>query len=189
MDVIEFHNKFWYFYLELENEFLEIEKIIPVHSINETTFSYTYVRLLGLICSEIDVVFKEFVEFKQFQIERDNMANYKKFIEETYEVFIENEISCHNIRFNHLKFQPFFDWSLNVDLKWWNINSAIKHNRNEKENGVEAYKFANQKNVLNALSGLFQLNMYFYKELAEDWNLGDQMPQPKSNIFNLGYWG
>ena len=94
MDVIEFHNKFSYFYLELENEFLEIEKTIPVHSINETTFSYAYVRLLGLICSEMDVVFKEFVEFKQFQIERDNMANYKKFIEETYEVFIENEISC-----------------------------------------------------------------------------------------------
>lgn len=190
-DYSEFFNfleKFWNFYLELEDEFLEIEKVIPVKTINFNTFSYSYLRLLGLICSEIDIVFKKLIEFKKFPMEHKNMGFYRNFIEETYDIFIENEVYCHNLKFNSLKLNPFIDWSLDKHLEWWDVNSAIKHNRNEKMDGVNAYKLANQKNVLDALSALFQLNMYYYHELAEEYDLRD-MPLPKSNIFKLSHWG
>lgn len=187
MNIMEFHNKFWNFYLELENEFLEIEKTIPIHEINYNTFSYSYVRLLGLICSEIDSVFKKFIEFKDFSIERNNMVFYKKFIEENYDGFIENDVYCSNIKFYYLKLKPFLDWNSDKNLRWWDVNSEIKHNRDEKKNNIEVYKLANQKNVLDALSALFQLNMYFHRELAEKIGFIDYIPDPKSQIFELKY--
>lgn len=190
MDNIEFKEKFWNFYLELENEFLEIEKTIPVHSKNYNTYSFSYIRLLGLICSDIDVLFKKFIEFKNYSIDGYNMFFYKKFIKDNYEDFISQEVESYNIRFNGLKFQPYIEWDSDNDLEWWKVNDAIKHNRNEKENGIELYKLANQKNVLIALSALFQLNMYFYKEIFNNENFEEEInvPLPESKIFILKNW-
>lgn len=56
---------------------------------------------------------------------------------------------------------------------------------------MEWYKYANQENVLNALSGLFQLNMYFYKEIINKESPDEllEVPLPTSKIFRLENWG
>ena len=57
-----FDEKYWTFYLELENEFKQIEKYIPINETNNETFSYKYMKLLFSICSEIDTILKSFIK-------------------------------------------------------------------------------------------------------------------------------
>lgn len=192
MDKIEFKNKFWYYYLELEKEFLEIEKTIPVIDRNSETFSYSYMKLLRLVCSEIDVLFKKFIEYKKVEIEEDNMGEYEKFIKENIDGFITQENICYNFKSGILRIKPYEEWSFNKHLSWWEVYTAIKHNRNEEDTaGIEKYKYANQKNTLNALSALFQLNMFFYKSIIDAEENEDEIhiPLPQSKIFYLNNWG
>lgn len=192
MDKIEFKNKFWYYYLELEREFLEIEKTIPVIDRNSETFSYSYMKLLRLVCSEIDVLFKKFIEYKEVEIKDDNMGEYEKFIKENINGFITQENICYNFKSKILRIKPYEEWSFNKHLSWWEVYTAIKHNRNEEDTaGIEKYKYANQKNTLNALSALFQLNMFFYKSIIDKEENEDEIhiPLPQSKIFYLNNWG
>lgn len=74
MDTKIFDEKYWTFYLELENEFKQIEKYIPINETNNETFSYKYMKLLFSICSEIDTILKSFIKFKD-----KNSKNITKF--------------------------------------------------------------------------------------------------------------
>lgn len=51
MNAEEFEKTFWNYYLELEREYLEIERTIPFDETNYDTFSYKYMDLLWAICS------------------------------------------------------------------------------------------------------------------------------------------
>ncbi len=78
MNKDEFLNKHWFMYHKLEGEFLKIEKTIPIVSENFETFSYSYMRLLGSICSEFNECFKKFTEFNGHDYKSINQ--YKQFI-------------------------------------------------------------------------------------------------------------
>ena len=62
----KFLNQYWKYYLTLEQNFIELEKIIPIDSINKDTFSFKYLELLFSVCSEIDVVFKQILLLNNF---------------------------------------------------------------------------------------------------------------------------
>ena len=60
MDKHEFEKTFWYFYLELEHEFLEIEKTIPIDDLNLAIF-YTSLSLFSLLIfltNSVKILFK-----------------------------------------------------------------------------------------------------------------------------------
>ena len=67
MNKDEFLNKHWFMYHKLEGEFLKIEKTIPIVSENFETFSYSYMRLLGSICSEFNECFKNYKSINQYK--------------------------------------------------------------------------------------------------------------------------
>lgn len=163
MNKHEFEKTFWYFYLELEHDFLEIEKTIPVDDLNSKTFSYKYMKLLESICGEIDVIFKRFLEFHNTV--GSSIGNYETFIEGNISTFKNAELTCYSARYDNKKIYPFKDWNQNTPPHWWTINNKLKHKRDELDDNdeYEWYKHANQENVLNALGGLFQLNLYVYK--------------------------
>ena len=77
---------------------------------------------------------------------------------------------------------------------WWLAYNAIKHNRTGKESidgeEKECYKFANQKNTLHSLAGLYQILIYYYYEVAKDEQLRLKTPIPGSRLFVLkgGGW-
>ena len=77
----------------------------------------------------------------------------------------------------------------NDSPKWWQIYSKIKHDPEKIKYGKKAYKHANQICTLNALGGLFQLNLYIYKKLKE--NSDDELKVPifESKLFKLENWG
>ena len=184
-----FERTFWNYYLELEREYLEIERLIPFDKTNYYTFSYKYIDLLWEICSEIDVLFKEYMEIKEYSSELDengnplfNIKQYEKFIEEKLPSFKNQEITCYNPKFHKKKIYPFSLWTTNDSPKWWGIYNKIKHDKELELYGKKAYKCANQICVLNALGALFQLNLYIYEEI--NWN-GLIVPLPESSLFKL----
>lgn len=191
MDKHEFEKTFWYFYLELEHEFLEIEKTIPIDDLNSKTFSYKYLKLLESICGEIDVIFKRFLEFHDTT--GSSIRCYETFIEEYIPTFKNDELTCYSPRYDNKKVYPFKNWNQNNPPHWWTINNKLKHRRDELDNNneYEWYKHANQENVLNALGGLFQLNLHLFKEIInnEDEIESFDVPLPTSQIFRLENWG
>lgn len=190
MDRTEFENKFWSFYINLEEEFLEIEKIIPYDKINKNTFSYKFMGLLLSICAEIDFTFKMFIESKDDSFSRRNFDDYERFVENYYHDFKNSEVKGYKNRFRDLRCKPFKYWRCGDAPKWWQVYNKIKHNRIKiKEDENEWYLYANQKNVLKALGALFILNMYFYRECVDDLEKECVVPLPQSRIFNLENWG
>ena len=191
MNKHEFEKTFWYFYLELEHDFLEIEKTIPVDDLNSKTFSYKYMKLLESICGEIDVIFKRFLEFHNTV--GSSIGNYETFIEGNISTFKNAELTCYSARYDNKKIYPFKDWNQNTPPHWWTINNKLKHKRDELDDNdeYEWYKHANQENVLNALGGLFQLNLYVYKEVIDNEQGIESfdVPLPASQIFHLENWG
>jgi len=177
------------FYIHLEEEFLEIEKIIPYDKLNKNTFSYKFMGLLLSICSEMDFIFKMFIESKDNSFSKRNLDDYRRFIECYYQDFKNSEVTGYKNRFTDLRCQPFKYWSCVAARKWWQVYNKIKHDRIKlKEDEKEWYLCANQKNVLNALGALFILNMYFYRECV-DLEKECEVPLPQSKIFNLENWG
>jgi len=191
MNKLEFEKTFWYFYLELEYEFLEIEKTIPVDDLNSKTFSYKYMKLLESICGEIDVIFKRFLEFHN--VDGLSIRDYETFIEGNISTFKNAELTCYSARYDNKKIYPFKDWNQNTPPHWWTINNKLKHRRDELDDNdeYEWYKHANQENVLNALGGLFQLNLYVYKKIIDNEQGIESfdVPLPASQIFHLENWG
>ena len=195
LDTENFEKTFWNYYLELEQNFLEIDKLIPFDKVNYLTFSYKYVDLLSAICSEIDVLFKKYIKIKNYTPDLDehgkpmyNINQYLKFVESKVPNFKDQEIDCYNPRFYNKKVYPFSSWS-NKPPKWWTVNNKIKHNKEINLYGKKAYKNANQICVLNALSALFQLNLYVYKELKKDDEDELKVPLYESQLFRLENWG
>lgn len=189
MDEIKFLNKHWFMYHRLEDEFLEIEKTIPVDVENSNTFSYAYMKLLGSICSELNECFKNFAEFNHWNCNSINL--YKQFINDTFPDFITTELSFYKLGCEVQYFRPFENWSENNNLFWWETNNNIKHRRNDIEEGQvkENYKLANQNCILTALSGLYQLNIYFYTNIERNsTSLLDLLtPENPSKFFKL-WW-
>ena len=185
----EFLNKHWYKYYKLEEEFLEIEKTIPVDSNNFETFSYSYMKLLVSICNEFNNCFKNFAKFNNEDC--NSINQYKKFINVLCPDFINMYIVFYKWGCERHDFYPFEDWIGENNLFWWEINNAVKHNRNNIETNQtkENYKLVNQKCILTALSGLYQLNIFFYTNIVYDSSSFEILREttPNSKIFSIGY--
>lgn len=188
MNAKKFEKTFWNYYLELEREYLEIERIIPFDEINYNTFSYKYIDLICTICSEIDILFKEYMEIKGYEPDLDengnpsyNINQYKKFVEEKVKNFKAQEIICYNRKFYNKTIYPYKNWK-NEPPKWWTVYNKIKHNQEQLIDNKKAYKYANQICVLNALGALFQLNLYIYENIQKN---GLIVPLPESLLFKL----
>jgi hypothetical protein len=184
---------YWRYFLALEEEYLEIEKIIPVDCLNENTFSMTYMKLLFSICSEIDILCKEFIEyFTGGKIKRneENLKNYSIKLTQRFPNFA-NEIIDYSKDAIKKQLKPFDNWNIqNTTPVWWDDYNAIKHKRTILSGNVQNYKKANQKNILDALGGLYQLEMYFFKEIIdkEDPTEKLRMPVPQSKRFRINNW-
>lgn len=184
MDEIEFLNKHWFMYHKLEDEFLEIEKTIPIDEENFNTFSYAYMKLLGLICAEFNECFKNFA--KHFNLNYNSINEYKNFINDNFPDFIDCEVTFGELGYDTISFKPFEDWTDNNPPFWWEVNNGIKHDRNSAEiqQGKENYKLANQECILNALGGLLHLNVYFYTVITHGLSYVTLiLPSPSSKIF------
>lgn len=188
----EFKTVYWDYYLSIEKEFMDIAKYIPIDEQNSNTFSISYMKLYFSICSEFDVVCKEFIEYVdgiELKDQKANIGAYKDHIIKKDAEFIKKDI-LYSI---DKSIRPFEAWqSANGKSDWWESYNKIKHKRTFSDEGKQNYKKATQKNVVHSLGGLYQLEMYFYREIIDktdpqkiEWL---RIPVPQSEIFRIKDW-
>lgn len=157
----------WRYFLMLEEEILSLRKYIEFDEANYNTYSLEICKQLGSICSEVDTLFKD-ICFILGSKRLNSINKYQEFLKKNQKNFELNlEVEKVNLWRSELTFSPFCNLYKSSKkqskkgyceeqfevIDWWKANNGIKHNR------VAEYKEGNLKNLLNAASALFILNL------------------------------
>lgn len=179
-----FLKSYWNYFLEIEENILSIQQYVNFEKKNWKVYSNEFIKMLEIICSEIDVIAKEIVLFKN-----PTAVNIDGIYKWGYEIqnLIPN-ISIIKIQFNNeIDIVPWKNWQYekytdkngrirtrlvrNKDNpKWWTAYNKVKHARTSRTTLGYNYEKANLDNVINSLGGLYILEEYFLKEIAMDKN-------------------
>ena len=195
-----FINNYWNYYLELENEFLQVRKYVEFSEENFKTYSIELLKLYQAVCSEIDVVGKIFASEVNNSFIANNKTNILKWWFEIqdkfkfktsnyklteYEVKVLDLISVKPwekfvvekykdkngvIRFRCLK---------NYDTPtWWKDYNKVKHQRISlsKDDKINVnYTKANLKNTAESFGALYVLLLAY----AEVLNIRERLIESK----------
>lgn len=198
MNKSEFEQIYWKYYINLENDFLNTEKYVSIDKDNQKTFSIEYMKILQMVCAEIDMVSKNFCATIDQQHKGDTLPHYCKTITNQYSDFTSEQI---RFILGNIDLCPWDGWVYHdvVDKNgrqrvtgespdWWKDHNNIKHKRTLSTSGIVNYKKANQINVIHALAALFQMEMYFYNFLSNAEQEKQLIPFPKSKMFSIPRW-
>lgn len=157
MDVLEFRKIYWNYYLQLENDFFSYIPYCELDTANDNAFSVKYLQLLLSICGEIDSICKTFCKTmdESLDLDKAGMLDYIPILCQYYPTFATETVQVLEHRYREI--QPWKSITKGYVPNWWSRYNAIKHHRDEKEN----YKYANQKNTIEALSALYILIQYW----------------------------
>lgn len=214
MNRLEFCDYHWEYYLVLEKDFLETERFVSFDLGNNAfytndnsdlkasevgnslVFSNEYVKQYQTICSEVDVIMKTICK----EINSEENRSYKNILDYTSVLLAKwPELPQQEVRFKRNKLQPFRNWHIPVasdnstGIDWWKPYNDVKHNR------LASYKKANLKNVINALAGLYILEQYLVKYIADNADCSNinedekeeykiDVPNSRSKLFEMVNW-
>ena len=166
-----FYHDFWKHYIALEKLFMETEKYVAISEDNSKTYSIQYDILLQAICGEIDVVIKRLCYELDQTSQANDMNDYIEILVKKDEHIKDREVE---LELYNMKFVPWKNIGFRTQNgkrkpncpQWWNGYIGVKHKRitfekqhNEFKIKERNIKQANQDNVLNALAGLFVIEM------------------------------
>lgn len=188
MDTKEFTNRYWEYYYLLEKSFLESCRYVSLHENNKDTFSIEFVKQILEIGSEIDVVAKGYSRYLVPFSDHKNIHEYAKAITSPKSDFTDCIIEVKDREYKN-NLTPWAGWTTSKSPTWWGNYNSVKHHRSELDAaGNEIFHYADQSTVLNALAGLFQLELFFYRDLANDEMKNQLVPLPISNLFAIKGW-
>jgi hypothetical protein len=195
MNPYEFENVYWNHFLNIEQKIMATKTYVDFDDINKNTFSIIYLDIYLSICSEIDVICKEFCRSIDPSFNGDNIIDFCECITNTYPQIINHEVQLKGTTIKDIPWENWIfngnDRSKNSTPKWWKIYNNIKHKRTSKDvNDVYYYKYANQDNVLLSFFGLFVLEMYMYKHIVEINDTTNIIKTlfPKSKLLKMNNW-
>lgn len=187
MTLAEFEKEYWKYYLILETDFLATERYLTIHFKNAQAFSVEYIKQIDSICSEVDVLLKQYCKLLNPSSTADNIRVYAVELLTAKTDFTTRVIKQKNG--NTEVFQPWLNWTAATSPQWWKNYNLIKHHRTEFNSAGEPnYTLANQETILNALAALFQTAMYMYKDLAKAEANKLEIPLPASKLFEIKDW-
>ena len=197
----EFLQRYWSYYLLLEKDCLETERYLAIDELNFSSYSNEYIKQYQTICSEIDVIAKSFCKELDSNFRGKNIDTYCKAIIDNNSDFSNRVIKVKN---RSMEITPWQNWSyvmvaqedapdkpVATNPDWWKKYNKIKHSRTtvNNETRLPYYKLANQKNVIDALAALFQLEMYYHRLLQQNHFSHDiDIPDPESSLFDIKEW-
>ena len=198
----EFLQQYWKYYLMLEKNFLDMEHYLAIDEANFQAYSNEYIKQYQTICSEIDVIAKSYCKELNNSFRGNTINTYCKCITDNNSDFTVRKV---NLRERNMSMFPWENWTYTTELQpngnekivsnnpdWWQIYNKIKHNRTTVNNEMQIpyYKLANQKNVLQSLAALFQLELYYFRKLQQThFSTDADMPGPSSKLFEIENWG
>ncbi len=173
----------WQHFLSLEKDFIKTIEFVELTTINGSTHSVVFTKLLLSICSEVDVVAKMICQNIDPTSSANNINNYRTEITGKYVNF--HTVECLIPRYG-ITVNPWESWEKSENPQWWREHNDVKHNRSSYSH------LANQRNVKEALCGLFTLLLYLYHEELYNGELTpfpallDYEKMPGNVIVNLG---
>ncbi|MBZ9686811.1 hypothetical protein G9F72_010790 [Clostridium estertheticum] len=204
MITTEFKKVYWKYYLILERDVVDIEPYMSFHPDNYDCFSNELIKIYQAICSEIDVIFKEYCKYIKNKTSIAgsycNIRDYAKYILTQHSEIVRETVHLSELR--DCKLIPWEEWHFdpdghrsgsnlqNITPGWWRRYNDIKHNRSSKDaNGKYNYQHASLYNILSALAALYVLEKYFYSDLAKDEAPTGKTPNvlivPMSKLFEI----
>lgn len=189
----EYSKAYWANYVSLEKEFLTTLNYVTLDFENFDTFSGAYIKLMLEIGSEVDVVLKFYCKMLQDSFSGDKISDYRRLINSEKSDFYEQKVKLINKSFT---IRPWINWGFSNPCNpyWWTAYNKIKHERTNYGtiNSVskEYYKFANLRNVLYAMAGLYHCSLSIYYELSLKEGRDVLIPLPGSRLFRMsgGVW-
>ena len=189
MDREQFCNLHWSYYLVLEKDFLDSERYIsfdlgdnytygsqPVVDVaNSNVFSYEFIKQYQAICSEVDVILKSICR----ELGNTNANSMPEYTDEVLGKW--NGLSSQKVRIKTFELKPFENWKMSPNYNspdWWTPYNGVKHER------ITNFRSANLKNVMNALAGLYILEVYLVKFIGDRDGERD-VPNDISKIFEM----
>ena len=183
----EFCNRFWSYYIALENDFLTTQRYVAFNygdnleydnqdhadKGNSECYSIEFVKQYQAICSEIDVILKSMCSEFCGDKTADNICKYAAAIIKNFPNIVNQKVEM-----NKLELQPFINWSETNSPVWWKNYNDVKHNR------LGNYRNANLKNVTYSLAALYILELYYVKIIGDRDGVED-VPNDISHIFSL----
>jgi len=164
----QYRNLYWSHYQILEQDLDNVSRYIEFHEANFGVFSIQLTHLLLAIGSEVDVLFKEVCSLIDKDACPRNINDYKDICISEIQTELFMTVSAHKYGFS---LEPWSNWKGEKNPDWWKAYNDVKHHRNT------LFHKANLKNCLNALAGLYVLNLtynYLYiKNNNNDWPLYD----------------
>lgn len=161
LNFLEFRSTYWNYYLQLENDFFSCSPYCEIDTVNDKAFSVKYLQLLLSICGEIDSICKTFCSLLDdtLDLKEAGMKDYIPILCRCYPTFANETAEIYGYKYREL--QPWKSIAMGHVPNWWQRYNAIKHHRDQKTNGLENYKYANQKNAIEALSALYIILQYW----------------------------
>ncbi len=177
-------NIHWDYYLALEDDVKRLSRYIEFDESNFNVFSIELARILLAASSEVEVVLKELCKLLDPGSKAENINSCRKIVKRNLPALIGEGIVC---PLYGLSLLPWNSWGSDVNPEWWRSYNKVKHERHEN------YERANLGNVLNSVSGLFSLNVYYNHALF--LSMHDEFPyriidsfrklNPKAELFRL----
>lgn len=146
---------YWQYYLSFEEDIDRLFRYIEPSEYNFSVYSVELTRLYLAICSEIDVLLKAYCKLLDATSNPSKISEYAKIIIPSKKDLCSETV---NLQRFGLSMRPFSEWQPLSAPAWWKKHNGVKHSRGEN------FKDANLGNVLNSLSALYLLNLYYYNE-------------------------
>lgn len=197
----EFCSSYWNYYKSIEQDFMKTTRfvefelgdnnlydisIVPIDKANSEVYSTEYLRLYLAACSEVDVICKSICA-EYGDNNADNIRRYTNIIldQPLFQDIASRKLLV--IRDNKTTLQPFLNWVSGSNYQsphWWKFYNEVKHNR------ISNYKNANLKNLINAIGGLYLLEIYLLRKITfgnvSITNL--DIPDDPSELFQIKDW-
>jgi len=149
----------WRYLCALDNDFSNLARYIEPEQGNENTYSLEIARLLMATTQECDVILKQLCD--SFGLPNcSNENKYRTSLPTKIPRIVSFVILFIRSRHHH-PITPFQSWGNNKTPEWWTANNKVKHNRHSH------FHEANLKNLLDALAGLYLLNLILYRSYFE----------------------
>ncbi|MBQ9484708.1 hypothetical protein IJU85_01215 [Candidatus Saccharibacteria bacterium] len=153
-----FTTRFWEYYRILEDDCVILRRFVSFRAENMSTCSDEIIKQLLSVSAEFDGLCKEITGISK---ERPTIVDYSKwfFTNQNNSNLKQTDIVLKN---SDIILQPFLSWGATKDdiMPWWEAYNLVKHDRNKN------YTFGTLKNLLDALSALYFLECYQYKQIS-----------------------
>lgn len=160
-------NPFWHYFISLEKDFIHSIGFVELADSNQKAYSIVYAKLLFSTCAEVEVVLKALCAQITPGSKPRNIDEYREIVLGGFPAFHKVEIQLPRYAMSKT---PWASWSAGKNPAWWHAYTSVKHDR------AAAFGDANQRNVVEALSALFSLLLYFYRV---EIDAGNFVPEPQ----------